>query len=252
MQQGSAEFAVGEVLGTAARLLVRKAGVFVALSLIGAVPMLAVMAFVLVSILSAQGLGMAELVGLVALLVVVSLASFAWSQAAIVYYGVRTLRAEPPTIGQAARQALLKVAPVAAVLLLANLAIALGFLLLLVPGVVLLLMFWVAVPAAVVEGGVVSALRRSHQLTKGHKWPILGLLFVLMLALWIVSAVAAIISEFASVTDLGIGSALLLGAALILQLLAWAVWGVAGAAGYYQLRLVAEGEAGGATPEVFR
>ena len=35
-------------------------------------------------------------------------------------------------------------------------------------------MFWVATPAAIVEGRFASALRRSHALTNGHKWELLG------------------------------------------------------------------------------
>lgn len=251
MCQRTGEFSVGEVLRTAASLLGRKVGVFALLSLVGAAPMsvgatVATMALLggFVPIPFAGEVGIAVLGG------VVVFAGFGWSQAAIIYFGVRTLRAEPPTVGQTALCALRKIAPVVAVSSLVYLVVGLGVLFLVVPGVVLFLMFWVAVPAAVVEGGVVSALERSHQLTKGHKWALLGLLIVVMLAMWFGSAVLMIVPmlfAIAGTTELVVS----LGVTLITQVLTWIVWGVVGAASYYHLRLAAEGEAGDVA-EVFR
>lgn len=61
------------------------------------------------------------------------------------------------------------------VTLLYSLVTGLGFVLLIVPGVIFSLMFAVCVPAAVVEGlGPLDALKRSHELTKGYK----GMIFI--------------------------------------------------------------------------
>lgn len=248
---GTGEFSVGEVLRTAANLLGRKVGVFAFLSLVGIAPMLVGTTLTMMALLGALApIPPAGEVGIAVLGGVVVFAGFGWSQAAIIYFGVRTLRAEPPTVGQTALCALRKIAPVVAVTMLAYLAVGLGILFLIVPGVVLFLMLWAAVPAAVVEGGVVSALERSHQLTKGHKWALLGLFVVVALAIWFGTAVLMIIEMVfatAGTTELVVT----LGVALITQAFALVVWGVVGAASYYHLRLAAEGEAGDVA-EVFR
>jgi hypothetical protein len=68
-----------------------------------------------------------------------------------------------------------------------------GLLLLIVPGLVVTAMFWVAIPAAVVEGiGIVDAFERSRALTHGHRLRLLGtvLLFMLLVILPAVLVVA--------------------------------------------------------------
>ena len=250
------EFGVGEVARTAATLLRRKAGAFTALSLAGFAPVLVAIVLVVTVLIIAAEDSAAATAAAVILYGIVTLAGFAWSQAAIIYCAVRTLRAEPPTIGQAARRALAKIAPVAGVVLLGGLATAAGMFLLVVPGIVLWLMFWVAVPAAVVEGGVVSALRRSHELTRGHKWTILRLAIVLMLAMWL-GAVVVMAGPMlaAAAADDSVWEFIALfaqlGAWLLVQVLAWAVWGVVAAASYYHLRLAAEGGSGRDIVDVF-
>lgn len=105
-----------------------------------------------------------------------------------------------------------------------------------VPGIVLWLMFYVAVPVAAVEGGVISALRRSHELTNGRKWALLG-----VFALWLLAAlVLAFMGAFAFV--FGAPNALIqLGGSGIILVVPWALWSVVGAASYYHLRSSAEG-----------
>jgi hypothetical protein len=63
------------------------------------------------------------------------------------------------------------------VMLLYGLGVMLGFLVLIVPGVMLMAMWYVAVPACVVEKtSPEQSLRRSSVLTKGFRWKILVLL----------------------------------------------------------------------------
>ena len=67
-----------------------------------------------------------------------------------------------------------------------GLAVGIGFLLLIVPGVILLVMFSVAVPACVVERlGAFASLRRSASLTTGCRWQLFGLYVLLFLLVWI-------------------------------------------------------------------
>jgi hypothetical protein len=59
-------------------------------------------------------------------------------------------------------------------------AIGIGWVLLFVPGVILMVMFWVYVPAIVVENaGVTECFGRSRALTRGHRWGIFGMFLLL-------------------------------------------------------------------------
>lgn len=70
-----------------------------------------------------------------------------------------------------------KILPFSVVVLLFSLAAGLGFLLFVVPGVVLAVVFAVVGPALIAERpGIVGAFRRSRRLTRGHRWRILALL----------------------------------------------------------------------------
>jgi len=57
-----------------------------------------------------------------------------------------------------------------------------GLVLLIIPGLILYAMWFVAVPACVVERlGPWSSLRRSRELTKGHRWKVFGLALLLII-----------------------------------------------------------------------
>ena len=230
--QSQTQFGIGAVVHTTARLFASKAGVFLGLSLIGVVP--AWLATAPMAWVGEEDSGLALLALALAQAGLTAL-GFGWSQASIVYYVVRTLRAESPTIGDTVERTLPKIPQVLAAYLLANLAVGLGLLLLVVPGIVLWLMFWVAAPVAAIEGGVVSALRRSHELTNGHKWPLLGVVALLLLLIFLF--VLALVGAIAWVAPSSYVVQLV--APGIAQAVIWAVWGVVSGASYYHLRLAA-------------
>jgi hypothetical protein len=69
--------------------------------------------------------------------------------------------------------------------ILFGIAVGIGLLLLIVPGLFLLTIWAVGVPAIVVErAGVIEAFGRSHQLVKGHGWTVFGAIVVAFLILW--------------------------------------------------------------------
>lgn len=73
-------------------------------------------------------------------------------------------------------------------MVLTNISTALGFMLLVVPGIILSLMFAVATPVVVIENrGPFAALERSVRLTKGNR----VLILFTMVLLWLVVKVAA-------------------------------------------------------------
>jgi hypothetical protein len=79
---------------------------------------------------------------------------------------------------------------VAAASILAGIAITIGLFLLIVPGLILITIWAVIVPAIVLErAGVFESFRRSQQLVRGHGWQVFGTLvvvFIIMLAVGLV------------------------------------------------------------------
>jgi hypothetical protein len=74
--------------------------------------------------------------------------------------------------------------------LLAGFAITLGFLLFCVPGLIVMTMFWVAQPVAVMENpGATASLSRSSDLTSGNRWSVFAIALVVGLATGGVSVV---------------------------------------------------------------
>lgn len=74
--------------------------------------------------------------------------------------------------------------------ILAGLGIAIGFLLLVVPGLILLTIWSVIAPVIVVErSGAIDAFGRSRALVKGNGWQVFGVIFVVFL----ISIVATIV-----------------------------------------------------------
>ena len=66
--------------------------------------------------------------------------------------------------------------------LLVALVVAAGLILLIVPGIIFALMFMFA-PLIVIERelGPIDAMKASNRITRGHKWPLLGLVALLIL-----------------------------------------------------------------------
>jgi len=74
--------------------------------------------------------------------------------------------------------------------ILASIAITIGLILIIVPGLILITIWAVIIPAIVIEGaGVFAAFGRSRELVRGHGWHVFGTLVLL----WIIQIVANII-----------------------------------------------------------
>src|SRR5438105_308068 len=102
--------------------------------------------------------------------------------------GIRATFAESLSAG------LRVVFPLIGLSLLWAIGVGIGFILLIVPGIILLMMWSVAVPALVVEReGVFAAFSRSAQLTKGARWKIFGLSLVLLVIYWLLSLIAGLV-----------------------------------------------------------
>lgn len=98
------------------------------------------------------------------------------------------------SFGESAMAGLRVVVPLFLLGLLLALGVGLGFVLLIVPGIILYLMWAVAAPALVEEGtGVFESFSRSAYLTKGARWTILGLGLIMLVIYWIFSGLIGVI-----------------------------------------------------------
>jgi hypothetical protein len=86
---------------------------------------------------------------------------------------------DPVDIGQSYRYGLRRFGSVLWVSILVGLSVAIGLLLLVIPGIILLAFFAVSIPALIVEDvRGTGAMRRSWQLVSGHFWHVLGVVVV--------------------------------------------------------------------------
>jgi hypothetical protein len=86
--------------------------------------------------------------------------------------------------------------------ILAGIAIAIGFVLIIVPGLILLTIWAVISPSIVVEDkGVFEAFGRSRELVRGHGWQVFGAIVLAFLIIVVVGIVASLIG--AAIGDAG-------------------------------------------------
>lgn len=156
------------------------------------------------------------------------------------------LRGQQVSIGECLSRGLSLILPVIGVAFLAGLAVGVGTLLLIVPGIIIAVMLWVAIPVAVVERpGVIESLKRSADLTKGQRWTIFGIVIVIGIILAVVGAILSAILVVA------IGFTGLTISLWILNAIFGAFSATAAAVGYYFLRATKEGVDIGDIAKVF-
>lgn len=128
---------------------------------------------------------LAALLGIVERLLIVGTLTYA------VY---RALRRQPISWRDCFARGFAKFLPALGTAIVVGLATAVGFVLCLFPGLYVSIVYAVAIPAAVVEGGgVFAAMARSKTLTRGHIWPIFGTIFLLGLMLGIPTIAAQLL-----------------------------------------------------------
>jgi hypothetical protein len=143
------------------------------------------------------------------LLWLLTMAGGALLSGSLVYAVVDLQRAGRASAGACLARGLKVMPKVFLVTLLYSLIVGVGFIMLVVPGFVFMLMFAVCVPAAIVEGlGPVEALNRSYALTKGYK----GLMFITYFVCWLLILVLSwvLVWSFARGGNIGLLPAMIL------------------------------------------
>ena len=243
------DFRVGRVLGTAWTVYMKNFTPFSLVALVLLLPLLFFQLFVLAN----PSMGGDE----VAKFGVYAILSIVLTQlvtATVVYGTIQELRQHSVSAGEALTRGLatalpvLGVAIVASTIVIATVAAVLfavtiatdsalfSLLLAIIPGITLFVMFWLAVPVAVVEGpGVFASLKRSVFLTKGNRWRILGLFVVLWLIYFLISMVMEV--AFMATGALGIYPYI----GYVLAALFTVMFAVVSAVGYHDLRRLRDG-----------
>jgi hypothetical protein len=107
-------------------------------------------------------------------------------QAAILYGAIQKMRGQDFTIGASLGRGLARFFPIIGLIFCMIVGVGVGLVLLVIPGVILLFMWYVALPVCVVERlGPIGSLKRSAYLTKGNRWRIL----VTIVAIYIVNGI---------------------------------------------------------------
>lgn len=157
------------------------------------------------------------------------------------------------SFGESLSTGLRVILPLIGLSILWAVAVGIGFMLLIVPGIILLMMWAVAVPSLVVERhGVFDAFRRSAELTKGARWKIFGLALVMLVIYWLLSLLVGIVglSTYSPMNAAGFTIANLVGG-LIVGTVFNMLWGTIQPSLYVELREWKEGASLQNLEEVF-
>jgi hypothetical protein len=106
------------------------------------------------------------------------------------HVAINDLEHNPPALPEALRFSLGRTLPILLMSLLIGLGVGLGFVFFFVPGLILSLMWAVALPALVADSRGTAALGRSRALTRGNRWRILGLFLLALLVFFVVFGLA--------------------------------------------------------------
>ncbi|HEY1384392.1 MAG TPA: hypothetical protein VGF43_12295 [Dongiaceae bacterium] len=163
------------------------------------------------------------------------------TQAAIIYGTFQDLRGNKAGIADCIARGLASVIPVIVGSILLIIGVGLASLLLLIPGIIVALMWWVYVPVIVVERkGIFESFGRSRELTNGRRWSIFGLAIIIVVLTGVVGAIVNLIAV-AAVSGSSDPAFFFTIADYVLNAIITAFGAVLVAVGYYYLRVEKEG-----------
>jgi hypothetical protein len=193
----------------------------------------ALVVFVPVAIIS--GLVYAGDTGILGALIVAAIGTIAtyWFQGMVVEAARDILDGRRDhTVGSLVRAAVPVIGPLVVAGILAGIAIGIGLLLLIVPGLFLLTIWAVLAPVIVVERkDAMSSFGRSRELVRGHGWQVFGVIVILFLLQFLVTGVIQALAN--SVADSVVGYSV---ADLIVRLLVAPLSALAAAVLFFELK----------------
>ena len=248
----ASRFEMGRVISRTFGVIGSNIASFTLLSLLlCAVPNLAFQ--VLMAGAKSAGPGGAGLVGLLGGLVSMIFAFVL--QACLVQGTVAYLQGKPASLGAGLSRGFGAIAPLLGLSILMGLLEGLAFIAFVVPGLILMTRWLVAVPVLIVERnrGVNGSMARSADLTRGHRWSVFSLLLIFMILAWIVQMLTfslsggfgAMASALRTPASAGAFSMTHAPVTLVVQSVVAALISMVGAVGaaslYFELRSLREG-----------
>jgi len=193
---------------------------------------------------------MGPMLGGVLVVSVVSMVTYLWLSAGVTYGVVSHLRGRKAGGIEILVRSLSSVPSLLLLTLVVIVAFAILFLLNFIPilgtiafsvlAVWLYTVYWVVVPAIVVEGGgPFVGLGRSAALTKGHRWPVLGVIVLWIIISFVIAMILGMI--VAGVGAAGAGGVIALIVNAIVQVILMGLGASVAAVGYHDLRVMKEG-----------
>jgi hypothetical protein len=170
------------------------------------------------------------------------------SQAIVLYGAFQDMRGRPVSLADCFKVGLQRFFPIVGLAITVGVAVIFASLLLIVPGLMLYMMWYVATPVCVVERlGPFRSLGRSRELTKGHRWKLFGLSLLILIPAFIVAGVlvGVIALLFGTGAILGLPAAFATPLGQVINLIWSAAWGafyaVIVVVTYHDLRVAREG-----------
>ena len=152
------------------------------------------------------------------------------------YGAYQVMRGKDFSVGESLSAGFARLLPALGTTFAVVILVMIGFVLLVVPGIIAMLMMYVALPVCVVERlGPFASMGRSRFLTKGSRWKLLGLALLMYLAILVLGGIFG-----------GVGAYLggFLGyriGAMPVSILIYAFFSVLAAVVYHDLRVAKEG-----------
>jgi hypothetical protein len=221
------EFRIGRVFSRTLSLLSRNFPIYFAVAAVAALPSLLI-----------EHAGSEKdpaispaLLGLLVMLVLSPL-----SQAIMLHTAFQDMSGRRISLSESVRAALSRWLPLIGLSICVGFGVMCGLILLIVPGIVLMIMWYVANPACIVERlGVFASMGRSSELTKGHRWSIFGMWVLIAIAS---SVISAVLKGMLGLTG---SSGLVIAGTLAWTALAGAFAAVFAIVTYHDLRVAKEG-----------
>jgi hypothetical protein len=226
-------FRVGRVLGHTFTVLSHRFLAFFTVAFVAFVPVIVLQkATAKTEVDPAQALAMVGVsLGLLVLMLVLNMLS----SAVILHGAFQDMRNRPAGLAESLKVGLRRFLPLMGLAFLVALLMVIGLICLIIPGLFLYTIWFVSVAACVVERtGARASMRRSRELTKGHRWKVFGIVLLLILLSLVNPLLQLVLTSAAGET---------------LALIGTAIWTAIGSAfssviiavTYYELRAAKEG-----------